>query len=85
MNIDELWRVVNLQDKGDLELMSTLPNYQIDDLLSIYYPAQLLRFAADAVGTDNELARRLVARAMALISYECKRKRLKDMVKWDLE
>lgn len=77
---DNLWRIINNQDAGDIEYIKTMPFASVDELISVHYPAQLLRFAAEVVGTDNELARRLVARAMSLVSYECKRERLKKLL-----
>jgi len=79
-SINGLWQIINNQDAGDVAYIKTMPPASIDELISIHSPAQLLRFAADVVGTDNELARRLVARAMSLVSYECKRERLKEML-----
>lgn len=80
MQPSDLWRIINNQDAGDVEYIKTMPPAPIDELISVHYPAKLLRFAAEAVGTDNELARRLVARAMSLVSYECKRERLMEML-----
>lgn len=80
MNINDLWRVINEQDAGDIEYIKTMPPAPLDELVSVHYPAQLLRLAADVVGVDNELGRRLVARALALMTYECKRQRLKEAI-----
>lgn len=81
MNPPDLWRIINRQDDGDIELIATLPPCPIDDLLSIKYPSHLLRLAADQIGIDSELARRLVARALSVMSYQAKRNRLKELLR----
>ena len=79
MNPHDLWSIINRQDEGDLELIATLPPLPIDELISVAYPAMLLRLAADNVGIDNDLAWRLVARARAVASYKWKQDRLRRL------
>jgi hypothetical protein len=76
----DLWQIINRQDDGDIELIATLPPLPIDELISVAYPAMLLRLAADVVGKDNELAWRLVARARAVASYKWKQQRLRGLI-----
>lgn len=83
MNPPDLWQVINRQDDGDLALIADLPLAPIDDLLTTHYPAHLLRLAAEVVGTDGELAWRLVARARAVATYKIKQERLKEL--WQKE
>lgn len=76
----DLWQIINQQAHGDIALIATLPDHPIDDLLSIHYPAHLLKLAAEVVGTDNELAWRLVARARAVATYKIKQDRLRKLL-----